>query len=513
MIEEPKTRGWSNSTTRVRASWARPSAMQRAGTIALALAVWSAAGCASVACYPHQALSVPAESGDTIAAADRDAFESWSFERVKELEKLYSQGADDSDPAVIALQTELERSAVDWRTFLVKTVDSFKFPTMAILNHSWFQWRQAADLNRDLRVLVGSPEEASDLTPDGSVPNSAFFTRTDIASYTPERLREEFAEIAPVGNITITKEKKDGTSEGFFGKDERGIEYIFIFDPPFNPEMQTSAEHIGSTLVRILGWRTPKTMVCTIHGTGNPWYDGRRAAATVAVKGYKGGWAYRTYRDRREVRALCVIGAWLNNVDQSEHNTGTSQQSDGVYTYYVWDYGAGLGSFTFRPKWPRLGWQYLWDPVHKPLAEACGPPWETDWRVTSAAVGYFSPEVDPERWMPFYPNLAFEDTTQADKRWAAERIAQISDAQIRTIVESVRYTYPSDAEYVIATLIARRDQVVAHYLAPDASRALTRENRADTIHAAPHPLPQLVWEGDAPPDPEGGGENALSVER
>jgi hypothetical protein len=398
-----------------------------------------------------------------VTATERDAFEAWTIDSIRELRKLYDAGVNDCDPAVAAVQADLKRAAVDWPTFLVKTVDAFKFPKMAVANHTWLRWKQAADLKRDLRVLVHRVEEASDVLPDGTVPNSAFFTRTDIASYTPERLRDEFAELAPVGNITITKEKKGGTSEGFFGKDERGLEYIVLVDPPFNPEMETSAEHIGSTLVRMMGWHVPKTVMCTIAGTANPRYDGRRAVATRAVKGLKGGWTYRAYRDRREVRGLSVVGAWLNNVDQSEHNTGTTEPVEGVYVYYIWDYGASLGSFTFRAKWPRLGWQYLYT-LRKPLAELVGPSWETDWQVHSAAVGYFTPNFDPDRWVPFYPNLGFADVTPADKRWAAERIAQLGDEQIRAVVESAQYSYPSDAEYVIATLIARRDCVVRRFL-------------------------------------------------
>jgi hypothetical protein len=123
-----------------------------------------------------------------------------------------------------------------------------------------------------------------------------------------------------------------------------------------------------------------------------------------------------------------------------------------------------MGSFTFRPKWPRLGWQYLFAPIRRHTAQFFGPPWEMDYKIHSPAVGYFTDNFDPDRWVPFYPNLGLEDATLCDKRWAAERIAQVTDEQIRTIVESVKYMYPSDAEHVIATLIARRDRVIASYL-------------------------------------------------
>jgi hypothetical protein len=429
--------------------------------------LFALAGCVlPVQRYPYEEVGAAPLHGDAVAAQDRDQFEQSTIERIKELKSLLDATTDACDPRALALAAELEESAVDWKTFLVKTDNSFKFPKMAYANHSWFQMRQLADIERDWQVLTGRRPEASHLLPDGSVPNSAFFTRTHIATYSPDRLAHEFAEIAPQLPITITKEKKDGTSEGFFGKDARGIEYIFIFDAPFNPEMQTAAEHIGSTLVRIMGWRVPKTAVCQVEGTGNPQYDGRRATATIAVKKFSGGWTYRSYRDRREVRGLATVAAWLNNVDQSEHNTGISQPIEGVYTYYIWDYGASLGSFTFRPKWPRLGWQYVCDPARLCLAKCAGPPWQQEWQQHSVAVGYFNDQFDPGRWVPFYPNLAFEDATVTDRRWAATLIGQISDEQIRAVVESAKYTHPPDAEYVIATLIARRDRVVNHFLAP-----------------------------------------------
>jgi hypothetical protein len=352
--------------------------------IALALA-----GCRQpVQEYAYQELgTVPA--GDTITASDRDRFEQWTVDQLKQLRILFNQGLGESDDGVRAIISELEESAVDWKTFLVKTNDSFKFPMMAYANHSWFQLRQLADMSRNREILTGNRQEARHLLPDGQVPHSAFFTGTDISSYTPDRLNQEFAEFAPVGRITITRDKSDGTSEGFFGKDERGVEYIFVFDGPFNPEMQTAAEQIGSTLVRMMGWRVPKTVVCEVNGTGNPQYDGRRAAATIAVKKFSGSWTYRSYRDRREVRALRTVGAWLNNVDQSEHNTGISQPAEGVYTYYVWDYGASLGSFTFRPKWPRLGWEYLFDPVKQSVSSLVGPPWQRQWYQHILEVFFF----------------------------------------------------------------------------------------------------------------------------
>jgi hypothetical protein len=299
---------------------------------------------------------------------------------------------------------------------------------------------------------------------DEQVLDSAFFTNVAIESYTPELIAREFADTRPHGTISFKKAKTGGTSEGFWGKDERGIEYIFVLDPPFNPEMNTSAEYIGSTLARMMGYRVPQVAICMIEGTGNPQFDGRRAAATRAVKGFRGGWKYRTFRDRREVRGVRFLAAWLDNVDQTDQNTGLSEMKEGVYGYYIWDFGASLGSFTFRPKLARLGWTYLWKPSEtfcKPLRRMglCDAPWAGHESQFSPAVGVFSDNFDPATWRTFYPNFAFDDATTADLRWAAERIVRFNDDQIRAVVALAKFSHERDADYVAQTLMARRERI------------------------------------------------------
>jgi hypothetical protein len=117
-------------------------------------------------------------TGDAVRAEGRDTFEAWTIERVQELRRLYDRGVDDSDPAAIALQTELEQAAVEWKTFLVKTVDAHKSPKMAILNYTWYQWRQAADLQRDLRVLTGRKEQAANRATNVGRPSGSRRSRT-----------------------------------------------------------------------------------------------------------------------------------------------------------------------------------------------------------------------------------------------------------------------------------------------------------------------------------------------
>src|SRR5262245_42891619 len=108
--------------------------------------IWSLAACVGcqlpVQNYPYHETGAAPQSGDSISAADRDRFEQSIVSRIVELRHLLDDGANETDPRVQAIARDLEESAVDWKTYLVKTDDSFKFPMMAYANHSWFQMRK-----------------------------------------------------------------------------------------------------------------------------------------------------------------------------------------------------------------------------------------------------------------------------------------------------------------------------------------------------------------------------------
>ena len=222
-----------------------------------------------------------------LRAEDRDEYQKWLVETAGQLKEMLDKGAA-HDREAVSLCRELEEQGIDWRSFLVKVKDAVDFPQMMITNHGYHWWADQ----------VGKFRPGREAELPGGVPNSAFFLNTEIGSYTPERIRAETEEIKPVGKITFTRAKKGGTSEGFFGKDERGREYIFVFDSPFSPEMNTSAEFIGSTLVRMAGYNIPRTSIVTVEGTGRPELDGRRAVATLAIKGFEQGYQFVTEREQ-----------------------------------------------------------------------------------------------------------------------------------------------------------------------------------------------------------------------
>ena len=82
----------------------------------------------------------------------------------------------------------------------------------------------------------------------------------------------------------------------------------------------------------------------------------------------------------------------------------------------------------------------------------------------SPGVGRFSARFDPEHWKPYAPNLAFKEMNDDDARWMARRMARLSAAQVEAAVSAGRYSHAGDAAYLVATLEARREAIIHHYL-------------------------------------------------
>ncbi len=51
-----------------------------------------------------------------------------------------------------------------------------------------------------------------------------------------------------------------------------------------------------------------------------------------------------------------------------------------------------------------------------------------------------------------------------DAFWAARIVSRFSDDAIRTIVEKAKYSDPRATNYMVQTLITRRDKVLKHWL-------------------------------------------------
>jgi hypothetical protein len=236
-------------------------------------------------------------------------------------------------------------------------------------------------------------------------------------------------------------------------------------DRPDYPELGTSAEMIGSRLMWLIGYHVPATYLVTIQGTGDSRFDHKRATASLFVTGeVLGGFKFDHFRMRREVRAMRLVSAWLNDTDRGDNNTLAAVEGGRVTCYFI-DFNSCLGSWNGRPKDDWRGWRHAWDVEYQLLGfftlgvlPSPPPPGE----IRSPAIGrrHALGDCDAKSWKSQNFNTAFDRLTFGDAAWVARRMADVSRAQLEAVVSSAEYSERADAEITVDTLIDRRSWVL-----------------------------------------------------
>jgi hypothetical protein len=319
------------------------------------------------------------------------------------------------------------------------------------------------------------------------------------------------------GKWTITKAKSQGVTPGFQIKDSNGDAFILKFDPPKYPEMN-STDVIGSYLFWAAGYNVPENTIAYFRAENldidpkatymaggtkmkmtkqylahllskavrDP--DGRyRCMASRYLKGKPlGPFDYNGRREddpedliphelRRELRGLWVMAAWTNHSDARSANTldmWTSENGRSFVRHYLIDFGSILGSSGVTPHMRSTGFEYYADygvMAKQTLTLGLTPfVWEEVVDPDLPSVGFVESEkFDPAGWRPDYPNPAFDDRTDRDIRWGATIVAGFTDDHIRAAVNAAHYTDPRATEYLVHTLIERRNKIVARWLGPN----------------------------------------------
>jgi hypothetical protein len=76
------------------------------------------------------------------------------------------------------------------------------------------------------------------------------------------------------------------------------------------------------------------------------------------------------------------------------------------------------------------------------------------------SIGYFTAKYfEPEDWVMVHPNPAYEYRTDRDGFWGAKRVMAFTDADVRAIVATGQLSDPDAEEYLVQTLLARRDEI------------------------------------------------------
>ncbi len=366
------------------------------------------------------------------------------------------------------------------------------------------------------------PQRARNVNAVDEVPNSSWWTnRIGVHDISPARAAEgacaDVAPLDPEETWTVVEAKPNGANPGFFISAPSG-RYLLKFDGRVQPQRATSADVIGSRFYWTAGYHAPCNQVVyfdpsileiaedattedafgndepisqeaidTVLDAGFRLRDGRvRASASVFLPGRPiGPFEYEGTRSddpndrvdhqhRRELRGNKILAAWLNHHDAREQNsldvwieTGEDQ---GYLRHYMIDFGDCFGGrFGIDQLDRRTGHSYFADWGQFPLdfftLGIYPRPWyHNELNEEVELFGYFTDQdFVATDWRTDYPNAAFIKARYDDELWMARIIARFTDEHIRAIVDQGELTNARHSDYLVRTLIARRDRIVEQY--------------------------------------------------
>jgi hypothetical protein len=216
-----------------------------------------------------------------------------------------------------------------------------------------------------------------------------------------------------------------------------------------------------------------------------------RAVASRYLKGKPlGEWEYRGRRQddpedpiphqhRREIRGFYTIAAWVNHTDGSARNTLDMWVDDGGRSFvrhYLIDFSGCLGSGSVNRQLYSAGDEYFADfGTIATSAVTLGLhrfSWESTHDPRLPAVGFFeASQFHPRDWRPFLPNPAYDERTERDDRWGARIVASFTDDHVRAAVALGHYSDPRAVDYIVRTLIERRDEIAREFQPADTASA------------------------------------------
>jgi hypothetical protein len=372
----------------------------------------------------------------------------------------------------------------------------------------------------------------------GVPPDSAWYTsRHGAHSMTREELQRGATVEPPLPPFTIVGGKEEGVTPGFRIEDAKGRFFFVKVDPPGNPEMASASDVIVSRFLYAIGYNVPQNYIVRVKvpelrisdkakvtfengrrrmtrsdleqmtKTVHHYPDGSiRLMASLKIEGEAAGpFFYEGTRkddpndlvpheNRRDLRALYVAFAWLNNTDARSGNTYDVVVHAGGLSFvkhYLLDFGSALGSDGDGPKPVRLGHEFMLaspqEASRSILTLGLLPrPWERIHYPDLPAVANFSAKAfDPDHWTSDYPNPAFQRREPDDDFWGAEQVMAFTSDDIRAIVETGQFSDPRVVEYLTSTLADRRDKIgrtfFARVLPLDNFRVESDELRFDDL--------------------------------
>jgi hypothetical protein len=377
--------------------------------------------------------------------------------------------------------------------------------------------KHSTDVPRLVRSVVNAPRQASNVNALDEVPDSSWYTnRHALRPMTTGQLAQGPNRDAPpdFSRGTITNAKTEGVTPGLRVTDATGQSYLIKFDSKAWPELQSGAEVIATKILHAAGYNVPENYIAYLSphnltikpgieiGQGKSKHvfnnddletllgkvarrpDGTyRVLASKILKGTpKGPFSFVGLRpddpndlipheSRRELRGLRVIASWINHWDMKEINTLDMYVEEGgrkFLRHYLIDFGSSLGGGKTPTEYFH-GREYALDKGNA-LKELFTlgfyvAPDEKQASPIYPEVGLFSAEdFDPGNWKPNFHAVAFSNMTGDDAFWATRIILSLTENDLREIVRTAEYSNPRVTDYVVQTLLARRQQIAERWL-------------------------------------------------
>ena len=354
----------------------------------------------------------------------------------------------------------------------------------------------------------------------GGVPDSSWFTNRigRNAMSLQELARGPDQRDGPDLSVpwVVIQGKSEGISPGFTIRDGHGDIYFVKFDPLEYPQLATSTEVITSKFFHAFGYNVPENYLALVRRedvkvapdakmigiNGRPRRMRERdvtrifervpkrpegstqVIASRALPGLPlGPFQYFGVRpddandifphqNRRELRGLRVLAAWVNHDDcgaTNSLNTYVEGSGEGYVKHHLLDFGSCFGSGSIKLQSRRAGYEHVAEMKPSLKAAASLGWWDRPWRhiqyrVYPAVGRYEAAHFEPEKWKTEYPNPAFARMLADDALWATRILMRFANEVIRAIVRTGRITDPEAEEYLVDTLIQRRDKIVRHFL-------------------------------------------------
>ncbi len=178
------------------------------------------------------------------------------------------------------------------------------------------------------------------------------------------------------------------------------------------------------------------------------------------------------HQNRRELRGLRVLAAWVNHDDcgaTNSLNTYIEKSGRGHVKHHLIDFGSCFGSGSIKLQSRRAGYEHVAEMKPSLKAGISLGWWDRPWRhiqyrVYPAVGRYEAAHFEPDQWKTEYTNPAFVRMLTDDALWATRILMRFTNKVIRAIVHTGRITDPEAEDYLVDTLIQRRDKIIRHFL-------------------------------------------------